>query len=261
MRLWDYLQEDLDRRQRENRLRKTVCIDSAQGPVVRMEADGGEKILLCSNNYLNLAEDPQVRTAIRQAIDRYGVGSAASRLISGTMTPHAELERRFPGKCPKENHREVLPDPVILVRAHGTHGSEIVYAEIKTARAAGVFVVFVRNVYTSDHNFYLSDVWLEQAARKRAGGYTRIPVCEAGSWGGDFYGEVRPQPHDPIVTKHRYSAFYNTDLETILRANGIRTVVLTGVVTNVCVETSAREAFVRVFDYTLVRAEPAPVIT
>lgn len=121
---------------------------------------------------------------------------------------------------------------------------------IKTARAAGVFVVFVRNVYTSDQNFYLSDVWLEQAARKRAGGYTRIPVCEAGSWGGDFYGDVRPEAHDPIVTKHRYSAFYNTDLDTILRANGIRTVVLTGVVTNVCVETSAREAFVR--DYYVV---------
>lgn len=121
---------------------------------------------------------------------------------------------------------------------------------IKAAREAGVFVVFVRNVYTSEQNFYLSDVWLEQAARKRAGGYTRIPVCAAGSWGGDFYGDVRPEPLDPIVTKHRYSAFYNTDLDTILRANGIRTVVLTGVVTNVCVETSAREAFVR--DYYVV---------
>jgi ureidoacrylate peracid hydrolase len=121
---------------------------------------------------------------------------------------------------------------------------------IKTAKAAGALVVFVRNVYTTDKNFYLSDVWLEQAARKRAGGYTRIPVCAAGSWGGDFYGEVRPEPQDPVVTKHRYSAFYNTDLDTILRANGIRTVVLTGVVTNVCVETSAREAFVR--DYYVV---------
>lgn len=123
-------------------------------------------------------------------------------------------------------------------------------ALVRTARAAGVFVVFVRNVYTSDRNFYLSDVWLEQAARKRAGGYTRIPVCAANSWGGDFYGEVRPEADDPIVTKHRYSAFYNTDLDTILRANGIRTVVLTGVVTNICVETSAREAFVR--DYYVV---------
>jgi ureidoacrylate peracid hydrolase len=123
---------------------------------------------------------------------------------------------------------------------------------IKTARAAGVFIVFVRNVYSSEPNFYLSDVWLEQAARKRAGGYTRIPVCTAGSWGGDFYGEVLPEAQDPIVTKHRYSAFYNTDLDTILRANGIRTVVFTGVVTNVCVETSAREAFVR--DYYVVVA-------
>lgn len=116
---------------------------------------------------------------------------------------------------------------------------------LKTAREAGVFVVFVRNVYTTDNNFYLSDVWLEQAARKRNGGYTRIPVCGENSWSGGFYGDVRPLPGEPIVTKHRYSAFYNTDLDTILRANGIRTVVLTGVVTNVCVETSAREAFVR----------------
>jgi ureidoacrylate peracid hydrolase len=123
---------------------------------------------------------------------------------------------------------------------------------IEAARAAGVFVVFVRNVYTSEQNFYLSDVWLEQAARKRAGGYTRIRVCAAGSWGGDFYGDVRPKPNDPIVTKHRYSAFYNTDLDTILRANGIRTVVFTGVVTDVCVETSAREAFLR--DYYVVVA-------
>ncbi len=124
---------------------------------------------------------------------------------------------------------------------------------LKTARDAGVFVVFVRNVYTTDNNFYLSDVWLEQAARKRQGGYTRIPVCAENSWSGDFYGEVRPLPGEPIVTKHRYSAFYNTDLDTILRANGIRTVVLTGVVTNVCVETSAREAFVRDYYVALVK--------
>ena len=58
---------------------------------------------------------------------------------------------------------------------------------------------------------------------------------------------------EAIVTKHRYSAFHNTDLETILRANGIRTVVLSGCATNVCVETSAREAFLR--DYYVVIAE------
>jgi ureidoacrylate peracid hydrolase len=121
---------------------------------------------------------------------------------------------------------------------------------IAAARAAGVLVVFVRNVYSSDRNFYLSDVWLEQAARKQGGGYTSIPVCAAGSWEGDFYGAVRPEPGDPVVTKHRYSAFYNTDLDTILRSHGVRTVIATGVSTNVCVETTVREAFVR--DYYVV---------
>ena len=116
---------------------------------------------------------------------------------------------------------------------------------IDAARGAGALVVFIRNVYTTDRNHYLSDVWLEQAARKRAGGYTTIPVCCEASWEGDFVGDVRPLPGEPIVTKHRYSAFHNTDLDTILRANGIRTLVLKGVVTNVCVETTAREGFVR----------------
>jgi ureidoacrylate peracid hydrolase len=61
---------------------------------------------------------------------------------------------------------------------------------------------------------------------------------------------VQPLPGEPIVTKHRFSAFHNSDLETVLRAGSIRTVVLAGVASNVCVETTAREAFVR--DYYVV---------
>jgi ureidoacrylate peracid hydrolase len=121
------------------------------------------------------------------------------------------------------------------------------------ARAADVLVVFVRNIYNASPNLYLSDVWLEQAARKREGSYVTRPVCVANSWGADFFADVRPLATEAIVTKHRYSAFHNTDLETILRANGIRTVVLSGCATNVCVETSAREAFLR--DYYVVIAE------
>ncbi len=114
---------------------------------------------------------------------------------------------------------------------------------LAAARAAGVLVVFVRNVYSSEHNFYLSDVWLEQASRKRDGSYTRRPVCQDGTWEGDFYGEVHPEPGDPVVTKHRFNAFRNTDLDTILRANGVRTIVMTGVATNVCVESTLRDGF------------------
>jgi ureidoacrylate peracid hydrolase len=132
---------------------------------------------------------------------------------------------------------------------------------LTAARTAGALVVFVRNVYSTSAelsplgqnkpaNIYLSDAWLEQAARKRKGSYTRRQVCAEGSWEGDFYGDVRPLPGEPVVTKHRYSAFYNTDLDSILRSHGIRTIVLTGVATNVCVETTAREGFVR--DYYVV---------
>jgi ureidoacrylate peracid hydrolase len=121
------------------------------------------------------------------------------------------------------------------------------------ARLAGVLIVFIRSVYTTNGNAYLSDAWLEQAARRRAGGYTRIPVCCDGEWNGDFYGDVRPHADDILVTKHRYSSFHATDLDMVLRSNGIRTVLLTGVVTNVCVETAAREAFVR--DYYVVAVD------
>jgi ureidoacrylate peracid hydrolase len=118
---------------------------------------------------------------------------------------------------------------------------------IEAAREAGALVVFVRNVYSTEANSYLSDVYLEQAARRRGGSYTLRAVCGPDSWEGDFYEKIRPLPSEPIVTKHRYGAFHNTDLETILRVRGVRTVVLTGVATNVCVETTAREAFMRDF--------------
>jgi ureidoacrylate peracid hydrolase len=121
---------------------------------------------------------------------------------------------------------------------------------LDAARRAGALVVFVRNVYSTERNWYLSDVWLEQAERRREGSYTERPVCPPDSWSNDFYGDVRPRAGEPIVTKHRFDAFLNTDLETILRANGIRTVIPLGVATNVCVETTVRSAFLR--DYYVV---------
>ncbi len=121
---------------------------------------------------------------------------------------------------------------------------------LAAARAAGVLVVFVRNEYSSAKNLYLSDAFLEQAARTRGGSYTTQPVCPAGTWEADFYRDVRPEAHEPVVTKHRFDAFLNTDLDTILRAHGVRTVVLAGIATNVCVDTTARAAFMR--DYYVV---------
>jgi len=82
--------EELRRRGLHRRLR---LIEGAQGPTVLL--DGGEVLLLCSNNYLGLADHPKVRAAAAEAAERFGAGAGASRLISGTMTLHRTLEQRL----------------------------------------------------------------------------------------------------------------------------------------------------------------------
>lgn len=69
------------------------AIDDAPGPAVKMA--GQELLLFCSNNYLGLASDPRLATAASAAAQRYGVGSGASRLLSGSGPLHGELERRL----------------------------------------------------------------------------------------------------------------------------------------------------------------------
>ena len=86
-----FLQSELKHLKQDDLLRQCVRIDSPQGPTVRM-ADGIEKVLFCSNNYLNLANDSRIRQAAIEAVEKYGFCTTASRLICGTMTPHEELE-------------------------------------------------------------------------------------------------------------------------------------------------------------------------
>jgi glycine C-acetyltransferase len=61
----------------------------------RVSLDGHEVLLLCSNNYLGLADHPLVKEAAIRAIERYGTGTGASRLVSGTMELHEILESRI----------------------------------------------------------------------------------------------------------------------------------------------------------------------
>ena len=73
--------------------RRLRLISGPQGP--RVLLDGKPVLLLCSNNYLGLADHPRVREAAAQAAMRWGVGAGASRLGSGTMTIHRRLEERI----------------------------------------------------------------------------------------------------------------------------------------------------------------------
>ena len=71
--------------------RRTRLIEGPQGPQVLL--DGRPVVLLCSNNYLGLAAHPQVRQAAAEAALQFGVGAGASRLVSGTMSVHRQLEQ------------------------------------------------------------------------------------------------------------------------------------------------------------------------
>ena len=82
--------EDLRERGLYRRMR---MISGPQGP--RVLLDGKPVLLLCSNNYLGLADHPRVREAAAEASMRYGAGAGASRLVSGTMRIHRRLEERL----------------------------------------------------------------------------------------------------------------------------------------------------------------------
>jgi glycine C-acetyltransferase/8-amino-7-oxononanoate synthase len=75
--------------------RRLRLIGGPQGP--RVTLDGRALLLLCSNNYLGLADHPRVRGAAAEAAMRWGTGAGASRLISGNMRLHRQLEERLAG--------------------------------------------------------------------------------------------------------------------------------------------------------------------
>lgn len=84
---------ELDALERAGLRRRLRMIEGPQGPHVSL--DGAEVLLLCSNNYLGLADHPRVRQAAAEAAERYGAGAGASRLISGDMELHRRLEQRL----------------------------------------------------------------------------------------------------------------------------------------------------------------------
>ena len=87
------LQARLDELRELGLYRRTRVVSGPQGP--RVVLDGRSVLLLCSNNYLGLADHPRVREAAADAAMRWGAGAGASRLVSGTMTIHRRLEERL----------------------------------------------------------------------------------------------------------------------------------------------------------------------
>ena len=119
---------------------------------------------------------------------------------------------------------------------------------LDAARNRGMLIVFVRATYDGE---VLSGPLAETYHRR---GFIHSQ-CPEGSFGADWYAGLAPNPrspHEVVVTKHRFSAFCGSDIDLYLRANAIRSIVFTGVVTSGCVESTLRDAFFR--DYSVVCA-------
>jgi ureidoacrylate peracid hydrolase len=116
--------------------------------------------------------------------------------------------------------------------------ADAINVAVDAARAAGVRIVWIRANYEPQ---YLA---APVKARHVVRGIEKEICCAGETWGYDFFG-VKPRDGEHFVEKHRYDAFHGTALDDILRNHGIKTVVCTGVVTNVCVESTVRSAFFR----------------
>ena len=85
----NFIQWELQELKDASLYRRLRSVDGEQGPVLTV--DGRQVLNFSSNNYLGIANHPALAAAAKEAIDRYGCGAGASRLISGNMALHEEL--------------------------------------------------------------------------------------------------------------------------------------------------------------------------
>ncbi len=93
--LWDYLATKLDDIRQQGLYKGERLIDTPQQGKVRVRGDERPLLNLCANNYLGLADHPDVVAAARHALDQWGYGLASVRFICGTQTIHKQLEQRL----------------------------------------------------------------------------------------------------------------------------------------------------------------------
>ena len=104
---------------------------------------------------------------------------------------------------------------------------------IRSFRQAGRPVIYSRHVHHPDGlDAGIMGWWWEG-------------MCLEGSPESEIHRDIAPIGNEKVINKHRYSAFYNTDLETILRTLKVEDLVMTGIMTNMCCESTTRDAYFR----------------
>lgn len=119
---------------------------------------------------------------------------------------------------------------------------------LDTARKAGVQVIYLQNGWDADYveaggpgspNWHKSNALKTMRARPELKGQ----LLARGGWDYELVDALKPQPGDISLHKTRYSAFFNSQLDSVLRARGIRNIVFVGIASNVCVESTLRDGF------------------
>jgi len=119
---------------------------------------------------------------------------------------------------------------------------------VSAARAAGVQIVWFQNGWDSQYveagdagspNFHKSNALKTMRKRPELQG----TLLAKGGWDYALVDALQPQPGDIVLPKPRYSGFFNTPLDSMLRSRGIRHLIFTGIATNVCVESTLRDGF------------------
>ena len=131
-------------------------------------------------------------------------------------------------------------------------GAERVIAQsakvLDAARAAGLPIIYFQNGWDPDYveaggpgspNWHKSNALRTMRARPELRG----KLLARGGWDHALVEGLAPKPGDIRLDKTRYSGFFNSQLDSVLRARGIRNIVFVGIATNVCVESTLRDAF------------------
>ena len=106
-------------------------------------------------------------------------------------------------------------------------------------RNAGILVIHTRHVVRPDH----SNIGILGKLVPKV----RDGMLDEGSESAAFHADLRIEPHDVLLNKPRFGAFHGTDLDVIRRSRGIDSLIITGITTDVCCDTTAREANARDF--------------
>ena len=119
---------------------------------------------------------------------------------------------------------------------------------LEVARRAGVQIIYFQNGWDPDYveaggpgspNWHKSNALKTMRARPELAG----TLLARGTWDYELVDALKPQPGDICLHKTRYSGFFNSQLDSVLRSRGIRNLVFVGIATNVCVESTLRDGF------------------